>query len=105
MSGVNMETVRVTFYSWTASPLGQEGSSELTLELPVAPGGTLKCLLDDLAGRYPLFGRDVYDVASARITQGITLFLNGRSLNSDQALETELKGGDLMAFLPIIEGG
>jgi molybdopterin converting factor small subunit len=100
-----MNTGRVTFYSCTATTLGQEGTSELTIEIPLPPEETLQSLLEELVRRYPLFGRDVYDSASARITQGVTLFLNGRSLISGQSLQTHLKNGDLLAFLPLIEGG
>ena len=87
--------------------LGEGAASEgdVTLELPLPSLGTLQGILEGLAIRYPSFGREVYDSNLAQITPKVTLFLNGRSIFSSQALQTKLKGGDLLAFVPMTEGG
>ncbi len=96
----------MNFYTWVAETLGEEGQGgEVTLDLPLPPQGTLQGLLEGLAGRYPSFGREVYDLASSQITPNVTLFMNGRSIVAGQALQTKLKAGDLLNFVPIAEGG
>jgi molybdopterin converting factor small subunit len=106
-SGTKMDTVRVIFYTWAAEMLGEGAAAEsdVTLELPLPSQETLQGLLEGLATRYPLFGREVYDSALAQLSPKVTLFLNGRSIFSTQAMQTKLKGGDLLAFVPMTEGG
>jgi molybdopterin converting factor small subunit len=105
-SGAKMDTVRVNFYTWAADTL-REGApgDEVTLDLPLPSQGTLQSLLEGLAEYYPLFSQEVYDVVSHQITPSVTLFLNGRSIVSGQAQPMKLKTGDLLAFVPIAEGG
>jgi sulfur-carrier protein len=106
-----METLKVNFYSWAAKAVRDESKGggvtegDMTLDLPVPPQGTLRGLLEGIAERYPLFARGVYDRDSSRLNPRVTLFLNGRSIISGQALQTQLKAGDLLAVVPVAEGG
>jgi molybdopterin converting factor small subunit len=107
-----METLKVNFYSWAAKMLWEEPGEgkaaqrgDRSRDLPVPASGTLQGLLEELAARYPLFATDIYDPASARLNPRVSLFLNGRSISSAQGLQTPLKAGDLLAVVPIAEGG
>jgi hypothetical protein len=106
------DTLRVNFYSWTAKTLGAAGKeeavmrgSDISLDLPLPTQRTLQGLLESIAERYPLFGRDVYNADTGRINTRVTLFLNGRSIAAGQALQTQIKSGDLVAIVPLTEGG
>jgi hypothetical protein len=99
-----MDVVKLTLYSWAARTLGNEKDTEITLNLPLPTQGTVKGLMDEMAERYPIFAREVYNTTTARVTPEIILILNGRSISQNQ-MQIPLKNGDLLSLVTLTDGG
>jgi hypothetical protein len=104
VSGAKMDTVKLTLYSWVARTLGNEKDTEITLELPLPAQKTVKGLMDEMAKRYPIFARDIYNIKTAKINPEIILVVNGNSISRDQ-MRTPLKKGDLLSLVTLTDGG
>lgn len=70
-----------------------------------AEGDSLRSLLDRLAGQIENFSEAVFDPRTQSLSSEVALVLNGQIQNLTQGLETKLKGGDHILFLPILAGG
>ncbi len=101
-----MGTVRVEFLFSTAHVIEGKGTSEHSiLQIDVEEGEKVRTLLDQLVGRYPRIRPVIFDATSANLNEEVTLFLNGQRLELLNGLETKLKDGDVLSFLPFISGG
>ncbi len=65
---------------------------------------SLRSLLDRLARRMPTFAEAVFDPQTQSLSSEVTLVINGH-IQLSQGLETKLKDGDRILFLPILAGG
>ena len=62
-------------------------------------------LLNRLCRRYHHFDQVVFDMATQKLTGHVAIFLNDRSLDLMDGLETTLADGDVLTLVPAIEGG
>ncbi|MBI4495871.1 MAG: MoaD/ThiS family protein [Deltaproteobacteria bacterium] len=90
---------------WMGEWLGWTGAGPLCLEEPVEDGETVRGLLTRLAGRLPKFSRAVFDPETQSLSSEIALVLNDSIQSLSRGLETPLKEGDRLLFLPILAGG
>ncbi len=65
--------------------------------------GSVKDLLDTLFERYP--GLKEKLIKDGELTPFINIFVNGEDIRHLNGVETELKDGDEVAFIPAISGG
>ena len=65
--------------------------------------GSVKDLLDTLFERYP--GLKEKLIKDDELTPFINIFVNGEDIRLLNGVETELKDGDEVAFIPAISGG
>ena len=101
-----MGTVRIEVLPSLAESLGIEKNSVEVILDPVSEGNkTVKDLLNRMGARYPRFGEIVFDIHAQRLTGKVMIFLNGRDLELVDGLGTKLSNGDILSFVPYIEGG
>jgi molybdopterin converting factor small subunit len=101
-----MGRVRLEVFPALAESLGIAGNSEEVIPDDKGKvGRTVKDLFNRLAGRHRRFGRTVFAVDEQKLTGRVVIFLNGRSLEPVNGLNTELSDGDTLTFVPVIEGG
>ncbi|ADC66338.1 MoaD family protein [Ferroglobus placidus DSM 10642] len=64
---------------------------------------TVKELLDKLFERYPQLKERL--IKDGEVTPFINIFVNGEDIRHLKGLDTELKDGDEVTFIPAISGG
>lgn len=101
-----MSNVRLEFLSRLADTLGVEKTNEeVVLEVKTEGEKTVRGILSELAIKYPRFGELVFDVKTQKLIARVAIFCNGSHLELANGLETRIKDGDVLAFLPPLEGG
>ena len=75
--------------------------SEIKLNEPI----TIRTLLQRIISDFPKANDLLLDSESAPLKQKILVFVNGKEINVLNGLETMLKEGDEIVFVPIIHGG
>lgn len=101
-----VEKVRLEFLPSLAETLGIEQKwEEVISEQGHNSITSVIDLLNRLAVRYPRFGELVFDVSTQKLTGKVSIFINNRHLTLVSGLETRLKEGDVLTFVPLIEGG
>ena len=101
-----MAKVRLEILPWLAETLGIEGSGEKVISGQEIEGArSVRELLNRLANRYQRFSQIVFDINAQELTGQVVIFFNGRALEPVKGLETKLSDGDILTFVPFIEGG
>jgi molybdopterin converting factor small subunit len=76
-----------------------EGASELALE-----ASTVGAALDRLERERPSLYRNVCD-ETGKVRRHLNVFVNSDNVRDLDGLETSLKPGDVLTFLPAVSGG
>jgi molybdopterin synthase sulfur carrier subunit len=102
-----MAKVSLRIYAPLAQQTGtSSGSGRLTLEEEVGEGEQVSHLLHRLADRYGEgFREALFHAETGQIRQHLNVLVNGQSLAFMQGVETELRDGDELVFLPAYAGG
>ena len=101
-----MARVSIVLLPSLAETLGSEAAFEEVLpDLENKGERTVRDLLNRLAARYFRFKRLVFDIQTQQLIGETLVFLNGRLLEPDRGLKTNLHDGDTLTFIPFIEGG
>ncbi len=101
-----MAKVRVEVLSAFAEVLGMPSASEeLIPEADEGHGLSVKDLVERLAAKYHYFGDEAFDGNTHQMTGTVAIFHNGSALELSSGLETILKDGDTLTFVPVIAGG
>jgi sulfur-carrier protein len=102
VSGELVSSVRLEFLSWLA---GSTGAHTETLEQDVDDCHTVKELLVQLAQAYPEFERSVFHLQDLSLNASVAIFVNDSQIELENGLETKLRDGDTLVFVPLISGG
>jgi len=94
--------VRLEF--WMADRLGFDQPGPVILEEPVEEGESLRSLLTRLAGRFSHFSEALFDPETQSLSSEVSLLINNH-IDLSQGMDTKLKDGDQILFLPILAGG
>lgn len=100
-----MSKVHLEILGWLTETLGIEGTNEIIFDQEIEGDKTVKDLLNQLAPRYQRFRQMVFDVKAQKLTGRVGIFFNGHILESVNGLETKLKDGDILTFIPPMVGG
>ena len=101
-----MGKVRLEFFSWVGDTLDIAGNSnKVIMEAQTGENNTVRDLLSELAMKYPRFGQNIFDVKMRKLNERVSIFLNGALLIPGNGLEIKLNDGNILTFLPMIEGG
>lgn len=96
-------TVEVT--SWLKEDFNHKSQGSLVLEEVVTPGTSIIDLIHLMADKYPKFGKKVFNGQKQELTDYCLMILNGSIVSASAELNTELKEGDTIKFLPFFFGG
>jgi MoaD family protein len=69
-----------------------------------ANGGTIRELVDDIAGRFPEFRQKVISDDGA-LHRFINVYANDEDIRYLDGLDTKVADGDVVAILPAVAGG
>ena len=94
--------VRLEF--WMADRLGLDQPGPLIVEEPLEEGESLRSLLTRLAGQIEPFAEAVFDPRTQSLSSEVSLLFNNH-IDLPQGMDTKLKEGDQILFLPILAGG
>ncbi|MDP3880459.1 MAG: MoaD/ThiS family protein [Dehalococcoidales bacterium] len=101
-----MAKVKLEVLLALAETLGMPETSEEKIGESGDGATPVRDMLVRLATRYPRFSQTVFDADTRRMTGRVAVFFNGRPLElTDDGLQTGLKDGDTLTFVPLIEGG
>lgn len=101
-----MAKVRVEVLSAFAEVLGIPSVSEESIPEPdEGHGQSVRDLVERLAAKYRYFGGEAFDRNTHQLTGTVAIFHNGSALDFSSGLETVLKDGDVLTFVPVIAGG
>jgi molybdopterin converting factor small subunit len=100
-----LQSPKVHLEFWVADLLGWSHQGPMAIEEPVEEGESLRALLDRLAGRMEGFAGNIFDPVNQSLSSEIYILINGYVQNISLGLETRLKDGDRILFLPILAGG
>ncbi len=100
-----MAQVTLEVLSWLSPRLGAQQAGRTSLQEEVAEGETVRDLLSRLASKYPDFINLVFDSQTGQLTHHVNLVLNSRLIELLQGLDTRLRDGDALLFLPAYSGG
>jgi len=75
------------------------GASELTL-----PAGSVRAALEDLERSHAALYRNVCDETGA-IRRHLNVFVNSDNIRNLDGIDTILRPGDVVTFLPAVSGG
>ncbi len=87
-----------------ADRLGFDDPGPVILEESLEGEESLRSLLNRLSGRFSTFSESVFDPATQSLSSEVTILINDH-VNLSQGMETKLKDGDRVLFLPILAGG
>jgi molybdopterin converting factor small subunit len=87
-----------------ADRLGFDHPGPVILEEPLEKDESIRVLLTRLAGRFDHFAENLFDPETQALTSEVTLVYNGH-IDLPQGMDTRLKDGDRILFLPILAGG
>jgi molybdopterin converting factor small subunit len=96
---------KVKLEFWIGDRLGWDHPGPKVLEEWVEEGEPLRSLLNRLAKRLDRFPETVFDPETQSLSSEVALVLNDHIQNLTQGLETPLREGDRVIFLPILAGG
>ena len=97
-----MGKVRLEF--WMADRLGWGQPGPVVIEEPLEIGESLRSLLNRLAGRIDHFSEAVFDPQTQSLSSEVSILINNH-IHLSSGMDTELKEGDQILFLPILAGG
>lgn len=99
-----MSSSKVKLEFWMADRLGFDQPGPVVLEEPLEEGESLRHLLTRLAPRFDHFPENLFDPETQSLSSEVTLVFNNH-VDLPQGMDTKLKDGDRVLFLPILAGG
>ena len=77
----------------------------LVLEKEIERGTTIKDLLNELSTSHQEIIDFFFDSKTQKPTGAAAIVLNGRLIQTLNGLDTHIKNGDVLAFVPLLVGG
>jgi molybdopterin synthase sulfur carrier subunit len=74
------------------------------VEIELAPGASVQCLLNRLSAEYPVLEEEFFD-EDGSLRRSINVLLNGRHIAFLEGLDTTLQEDDQVALFPAVGGG
>ena len=99
-----LPTSKVKLEFWMADRLGFDQPGPVVLEEPLEEGESLRHLLTRLSGRFSHFSENLFDPGTQSLSSEVTLVFNNH-VDLPEGMDTKLRDGDRVLFLPILAGG
>ncbi len=98
-----MGTVPVEVVSWVTKFVGGDGTGRRVFDEPVAPGASLRSVLEGLSARYPELKAALWH--GGELGEHIEVLVNDAVLGITHTLDSPIKPGDRIALLGQFMGG
>ena len=98
-----MGTVPVEVVSWITKFIGGDGAGRRVFDEPVAPGATLRSVLEGLSARYPELKAALWH--GRELGEHIEVLVNDAVLGITHTLDSPIKPDDRIALLGQFMGG
>lgn len=95
--------IEVEVMPWLSEAFGK--TSRFTWREKLEDGEPIKALLNRLAKKYEAISRFLYEPSSQELRGEVAVIVNGREIRHLNGLETRLRTGDKITFIPPIAGG
>ncbi len=99
-----MSSSKVRLEFWMADRLGFDHPGPVILEEPLEDGESLRHLLTRLSARFSHFSENLFDPGTQSLSSEVSLVINNH-VDLPQGMDTKLRDGDRVLFLPILAGG
>ena len=99
-----MPTSKVRLEFWMADRLGFDQPGPVILEEALEEGESLRSLLTRLVARFSNFSEALFDPQTQSLSSEVSVLINNH-IDLSQGMDTKLKDGDQILFLPILAGG
>ena len=99
-----MPASKVRLEFWMADRLGFDQPNPVILDEPLEDAESLRALLTRLAGRFNHFSENLFDPQTQSLSSEVSILINNH-INLSQRMDTQLRDGDRILFLPILAGG
>jgi molybdopterin converting factor small subunit len=96
-------TVPVEVVSWVTKFVGGDGSGRRLFEEPLAPGATVRSVLQALSARFPELQRALWN--GAQLGEHVEILVNNAVLDIEHTLDSPLRPGDRVTLLGQYMGG
>ena len=100
-----MAWVRLEVMGWLSERHTPPGSGTLVLKEEIREAESVQALLNRLSRLYPVFRECIFDGKAQELAGQVTVIYNGRLLDLAEGLNTKLKDGDTLLFVPAFAGG
>lgn len=100
-----MGKIRLEIWPWLGHHEEHTGFHRLVLEEEVAEGETLRDFLNRMGEGHRVFREVIFDPRSQELSRQVTVIYNERLLELAEGLDTKLRDGDRLSFLPAFAGG
>lgn len=87
-----------------ADRLGFDEPGPVILEEPLEDEESLRHLLTRLSARFSHFSENLFDPGTQSLSSEVSLVVNNH-VDLPQGMDTKLRDGDRVLFLPILAGG
>jgi molybdopterin converting factor small subunit len=87
-----------------ADRLGLDHPGPVVLEEQAEEGESIRSLLTRITGKFGNSSEALFDPGTQTLSSEVTVLLNGH-VDLPQGIDTKVKGGDRILFLPILAGG
>ena len=99
----SLGTVPVEVVSWITKFVGGDGTGRRVFDEPVAPGATLRSVLEGLSAGYPELKAALWH--GRELGEHIEVLVNDAVLGITHTLDSPIKPGDRIALLGQFMGG
>lgn len=105
MSAVQTRHATVEVTGWITKFVGGDGSGRKLFEEPLAPGVTVRNVLQRVSARYPELDAALWDDSKKDLGDNIEVLVNDAVLGLTHTLDSELNPGDQITLVGQYMGG
>jgi molybdopterin converting factor small subunit len=105
MSEEKLVTVKLQLYSWIASTVGEEDSSDSLVEKKIKAGSTLGDFFTGLAETFPRFRDFVYNSTDGSMNDEVVIIMNNKLVQFNSSRNTVINDQDIISLSPVLVGG
>jgi molybdopterin converting factor small subunit len=97
--------IQIATMAWVTRFVGGDGSDRVSFDLPIAPGDTVRTVLQRLSERFPQLQYALWDPDSGELGEHIEVVVNGAILGVRHGLDSALSHGDRILLFGQYMGG
>ncbi len=100
-----MPTVTLKIAGWLRQRVGGVCDSPDAIRVSIEEGASISGMARQLAAQHAIFRTLLFEEADGEFGANVLAVLNGVFVNPQDCAETQLKDGDEVMLLPVMDGG